>query len=75
MNKHSIVNDNLQLNHFEYKDNLQREVKEFINILLAILKASSMHFHIIDAWIRTKGYNLQKLLNIWEISVKRINTD
>ena len=75
MNKHLIVNYNSQLNHFEYKDNQQREVKEFINIQLAILKASSMHFHIIDAFIWTKGYNLQKLLNIWEISVKRINKD
>ena len=75
MNKHLIVNDNSQLNYFEYKYNLQREVKKFINIQLAILKVSSMYIHIIDAWIRTKGYNLQKLLNIWEISVKRINKD
>ena len=73
MNKHLIVNDNSQANHFEYKDNLQWEVKEFINIQLAILKAFNMYFLIIDAWIRTKGNNLQKLLNIWEISVKRIN--
>ena len=58
MNKHLIVNDNLQLNHFEYKDILQREVKKFINIQLAILIASNMYFHIIGAFIRTKGYNL-----------------
>ena len=75
MNKHLIVNDNSQLNHFEYKDNLQREVKDFINIQLAILKASNMYFHIIDVFFWTKVYNLQKLLNIWEISVKRINKD
>ena len=75
MNKHLIVNDNSQLNHFEYKDNLQREVKDFINIQLAILKASNMYFHIIDVFIWIKVYNLQKLLNIWEISVKRINKD